>query len=346
MEHTLSIKNALLNGPLGFGTAPLGNMFRSISDDEAASTLEAAWAAGIRYFDTAPFYGAGLAEIRLGQELAKHQRNEYIISTKVGRVVLNEIMEESRVSGRHNKLFKYGKKNKIIFDYTADGVECSICGSLKRLGVDYIDFVWIHDLAQDALGDGWIDQFEIAHNGAMRVLDQLRDQGVIKGWGLGVNRVEPVELVLSLTDVHPDSTLLAGRYTLLDHERALQHLMPTALACNVQIVIGGPYNSGILVGGSHFEYVDAPPNIIARVKRLQKLTDRYSISIKAAALQFSLAHLATVAVIPGASKPERIQEDHDALAAKIPDEFWQDLRREGLVALNAPLPIDIDDFSR
>jgi D-threo-aldose 1-dehydrogenase len=336
----MGIREYLMNGPLGFGTAPLGNMFRNILDDEAAATIEAAWKAGTRYFDTAPFYGAGLAEIRLGKELTKHKRDEYLLSTKVGRVILDEIESGRQQFGEKSALFQYGRPNKIKYDYTADGTKRSIEDSLKRIGVDRLDFVWVHDIAQDFHGDAWLEQFDIARTGAFRALTRLREEGVIKGWGLGVNRTEPVELMLGLIDAHSDSTLLAGRYTLLDHERALQRLMPAAEAKHVDIVIGGPYSSGVLAGGKHFEYADAPREILARVAKIKALCERYSISIKAAAVHFSLAHPAAAAVIPGASRPDRIREDHDALRTVIPDDFWREMRMLGVVASNAPLPID------
>ena len=171
-------------------------------------------------------------------------------------------------------------------------------------------------------------------------LTQLRDQGVIKAWGLGVNTVEPCELALDMAEARPDGFLLAGRYTLLDHERALQRLMPAAAAKKVDIVIGGPYSSGVLVGGAHFEYQKAPPEIVAKVERIKALAQRHQVPIKAAALQFSLAHPASAAVIPGASRPERIAEDRAALTATIPGDFWRELRAQGLVAADAPLPID------
>src|SRR5262249_52293997 len=197
----------------------------------------------------------------------------------------------------------------VVYDYSADGTLRSIEDSLNRLGVDRLDFVWIHDLSRDFHGDEWLSYFEAARKGAFRALTQLREQSVIKGWGLGVNSVEPCELTLDMTEAHPDGFLLAGRYTLLDHEHALQRLMPTAAAKKVDIVIGGPYSSGVLVGGAHFEYQKAPPEILAKVERIKTLAERHRVPIKAAALQFSLAHPATAAVIPGASRPQRTVED-------------------------------------
>lgn len=336
----MKVRSALLNGPLGFGTAPLGNMFRDIPEEEAAATVAAAWDAGTRFFDTAPFYGAGLAEIRLGKELSRHNRDDYVLSTKVGRLILDEIAEDKQEQGEKGALFQHGRKNRIVHDYSADGARRSIEDSLKRMGVDRIDFVWVHDIAADFHGDDWIHMFETAHRGAMPALDALRDEGVIKGWGIGVNKVEAVELLLGLSDVRPDGTLLAGRYTLLDHELALQRLMPAAAEKGVDIIVGGPYSSGILAGGNTFEYADAPPAVVEKVGKIKQLAARHGVPIKAAALQFVLAHPATAAVIPGASKPDRIKGDHEALATRIPDDFWHEMRAQRLVAENAPLPVD------
>lgn len=336
----MSIKSKL-QGKLGFGTAPLGNMFRNIPEEEAMATVDAAWEAGIRYFDTAPFYGAGLAEIRLGQALAKRNRDDYLLSTKVGRVILDELEDPSaRDLGEKGGLFEFGRKNKLVNDYSADATLRSIEDSLKRLKNDRLDIVYVHDIAQDFYGDEWLAQFEIARTGAFRVLTRLREEGVIKAWGLGVNRVEPLEITLELGEAKPDAFLLAGRYTLLDHERALQRLMPAAARQGVDIVVGGPYSSGILAGGMHFEYQQASPEIIAKVERIKAVAQRHQVSVKSAALQFVLANPAVAAVIPGASRPGRIGEDKTALSAIIPAAFWQEMREQKLVAPDAPLPID------
>lgn len=314
----MGLRANFLDGPLGFGTAPLGNMFRHIPDERATATIDAAWAAGTRYFDTAPFYGAGLAERRLGTALARRNRNEYVVSTKVGRIIL--------------------PNNTIAYDYTEQGTLRSIEDSLHRLQLDRLDFVWVHDVAQDFHGDGWLTQFDVARTGAFRALTRLRDEGVITGWGLGVNRTEPIELLLGLAEATPDGSLLTGRYTLLDHKHALQRLMPAAERQHVDIVVGGPYSSGMLFGETHSENRTTPPNIEAKVQRITAIADQHRVPLKAAALQFALAHPATVAVIPGASKPARIAEDHTALATHIPGDFWRDLRRHDLVSPDAPLP--------
>lgn len=328
-----------LQGKLGFGTAPLGNMYRNIPEAEAMATVDTAWNHGVRYFDTAPFYGAGLAEIRLGDALRKRSRDEYVLSTKVGRLVLDELEEPTkRDLGEKGGLFEYGRPNKLVNDYTADATLRSIDDSLKRLNTDRLDIVWVHDIAQDFYGDEWLTQFETARKGAFRVLTRLRDEGVIKAWGLGVNRVEPCELTLDLTEAQPDAFLLAGRYTLLDHERALQRLMPTAATKGVDIIVGGPYSSGVLAGGTHFEYQLASSEILAKVERIKVIAERHQISIKAAALQFSLANPAVAAVIPGASRPDRIAEDFAALSTTIPTAFWREMREEKLIADDAPIP--------
>ncbi|WP_321871019.1 aldo/keto reductase [Burkholderia ubonensis] len=337
----MSLKDTLSGGSaLGFGAAPLGNMFRNIPDEEAAATIEAAWQHGIRLFDTAPSYGAGLAELRLGEALAGHSRDDYVISTKVGRLVLDELEDAKlRDYGEKSGIFEHGRPNRLVSDYSADATLRSIEDSLKRLRTDRLDIVWVHDVAQDIYGDEWLAQFEIARKGAFRVLTRLREEGVIKAWGLGVNRVEPCELTLDLAEAKPDGFLLAGRYTLLDHARALQRLMPAAAANEVGIVVGGPYSSGVLAGGTHFEYQKAPPEILAKVERIKAITERHGVPIKAAALQFVLAHPATAAVIPGASRPERIAEDQAALKADVPADFWHEMREQGLIAADAPLPI-------
>jgi len=330
----------ILPGKLGFGAAPLGNMFRDIPEPEARATVEAAWNDGIRYFDNAPFYGAGLAEIRMGTALSDKPRDEYVISTKVGRVILDEVEDvNARDLGEKGDVFKYGRPNKIVNDYSADATLRSIEDSLKRLKSDRIDIAWVHDVAQDFYGDEWLSVFESARKGAFKALDRLRDEGVIKAWGLGVNRVEPIELLLALQEPRPDGFLLAGRYTLLDHDRALQRVMPMVAERGLGIVVGGPYSSGALVGGPNFEYAPATPEILDKVARIKAIADRYGISMKAAGLQFSLANPSVAAVIPGASQPSRIAEDRAALREAVTADFWRELREAGLVSPQAPVPV-------
>ncbi|QBJ96609.1 aldo/keto reductase [Rhodococcus sp. ABRD24] len=332
----------LLPSSLGFGTAPLGNMFRYIPDWEAAQTIQAAWDHGIRYFDTAPLYGAGLAEIRLGRVLSDHPREEFVISTKVGRMVSNELRGEhvpDRGAEHKDHLFADGLPYRVVDDYSASAAERSIEDSLERLGTDYLDIAWVHDVGQDYHGDTWLEKYEIARTGAFRTLTRLRDEGVIRAWGVAVNRVEPLEITLSLDEPQPDALLLAGRYTLLDHATALQRLLPQAQAQGVDIVVGGPYSSGALVGGATFEYQQTPPEIAFKVARIAAVAEHHSISVKSAALQFVLAHPAVAAVIPGASRPARIAEDVAAAVEVVPPAFWDELRDEGLISPHAPVPV-------
>ncbi|MFC9075677.1 aldo/keto reductase [Streptomyces sp. NPDC057062] len=328
----------ILPGRIGYGAAPLGNMFRAVPDDQARATLQAAWDQGIRYYDTAPFYGAGLSELRLGEFLADKPRDSYVLSTKVGRVILDELEEGARELGEKGGVFEDGLKNKIVHEWTAEATERSIEDSLKRLRTDRLDVVWVHDIAQDFHGDLWLQKFEEARTGAFRVLDRLRDEGVIKAWGLGVNKTEPIELTLGLDEPRPDGFLLAGRYTLLDHEHALERVLPMAQEAGVGMVVGGPYSSGVLAGGKHFEYQPASQEILAKVDTLKTLADKHGVSLKAVALQFSLAHPVTAAVVAGATQPSRIAEDRAALNETIPAELWSELRATRLVSDKVPLP--------
>ncbi|MFF4610853.1 aldo/keto reductase [Streptomyces albidoflavus] len=260
-------------------------------------------------YDTAPFYGAGLAEIRLGELLSRQPRDTYVLSTKVGRVVLDEVEgPAARELGEKGGLFAHGRPNRMVDDYSADATLRSVEDSLKRLGTDRLDIVWVHDIAQDFHGDHWLHHFETARTGAFRVLSKLRDEGVIGAWGLGVNKAEPIELTLDLDEPRPDGFLLAGRYTLLDHDRALQRLLP------------------------------ASPEIVERVRLIRETAERHGVGVKAAVLQLFLAHPASAAVIPGATRPSRIAEDVAALHEEVPAAFWGDLRASGLVSAAAPLP--------
>lgn len=322
---------------IGFGTAPLGNMYRDIPNDEAIATVQAAWDSGIRYFDGAPLYGAGLAELRLGEALSARPRNEYVLGTKVGRLILDEHESAAqRDLGEKGGLFEHGLANRIVYDYTEAGTLRSIEESLKRLRTDRLDYVWIHDPAIDFHGERWREVFDVAMSGAAKALTRLREEGVIGAWGLGVNRVEPCELALEQAD--PDGFLLAGRYTLLDHATALEKLMPLSVERGVGIVVGGPYNSGLLAGGTHYEYQKAPQAMIDRVAQIKAICARFGVDIRAAALQFSLAHPAVAGIIPGASRPERIAENKALATSAIPVELWGELKAAGVISLDAPTP--------
>ena len=326
MKHDVTVKNKL-----GLGTAPLGNMFRDVPEKEAMETIQTAWDEGIRYFDTTPFYGAGLAENRLGEILSSYKRDDYLLSSKVGRIVLDEKEEKEG-------LFEFGRQNKIQTDYTEAGTLKSIEDSLKRLKTDRLDMVYVHDVSPDFLGDEWITKFDEARNGAFKVLDRLRDEGVIKAWGLGVNTTTPIEIALELEHAHPDLSLSATQYTLLQHERALERMMPLAEEKGGGLVIGSAFNSGALLGGDFFDYKEITPEIKRKVEQFTHVARNHGVNLKDAALQFSSAHPAVKAVVTGSTRPDRIKEDLQAMTATVPAAFWQELIEMGLVSPKAILP--------
>ncbi|MYL33667.1 aldo/keto reductase [Pontibacillus yanchengensis] len=326
-----SLEDALKH-KVGLGTAPLGNMFREVPEEEAQTTIQTAWDQGVRYFDTAPFYGAGLAEMRVGEVLSNYNRDDYVLSTKVGRYVTNEKEDKEG-------LFQYARDNKVITDYSEDATLKSIEQSLERLKTNRLDMVFVHDVSPDFHGDEWIAKFDEARKGAFRVLSRLKDEGVIGCWGLGVNTTEPIELAMELEETKPDVCLSATQYTLLQHERALQRMMVTAEEKDVDIVVGSPYNSGVLLGGDHFNYAKAGPDIIDRVNQMNEIGKKYDVPLKAAALQFSTSHPAVKSVIPGSTRPDRIKEDIEMIQRNIPNDFWHELVNKGFISSNAPLPI-------
>lgn len=316
---------------LGLGGAPLGNMTRAVPEEEAQETLQAAWEQGIRFFDTAPHYGTGLSEQRFGEFLSTRPRDEYFLTTKVGRLITDE-----RVDLDPDDLFGQGLPYRKVFDYTEDGALRSIEDSLKRLKTDRLDMVWIHDVSEDVHGEDWGRQLDTALDGAARALTRLREEGVIKGWGLGVNLVEPCLRALEHSD--PDAFLQAGRYTLLDHDRTLNELYPRCLERGVGIVQGGPFNSGLLAGGDLYEYAEAPQGKRDQATRLRAIAERFDIDLRAAALQFVVAHPSVQATIPGTTRAERVAEYVALFEAEITGEFWQTLKHEGLLPEQAPVP--------
>ena len=316
-------------GPLGFGGAPLGNMFDVVDEETAEAALVAAWDSGVRYFDTAPHYGSGLSEHRFGTVLRRYPREQFVLSTKVGRLLRPD------ASRPENPPFKEGLPFRVDVDYSYDGIMRSIEDSYQRLGFAQIDIAFVHDLAADHLGDAWEEQFEIARTGAFRALDALRDQGVIKGWGLGVNRTEPC--VRTIEQANPDVFLLAGRYSLLN-QPALDRLFPLCAERGVHVVVGGPYNSGLLAGGRNFEYQEAPTDMIAKRDRIAAICERHGADIRSAALQFCAAHPVVAAIIPGAKRPDKVRENARLMAATVPAAVWEELREEALIPADAPVP--------
>ena len=317
-------------GPLGLGGAPLGNLFAPVPEDVAEAAVEAAWDAGIRFFDTAPLYGLGLSEHRMGRVLRGRPRDAFALCTKVGR-----LLDPDETAPREQHGFVDGLPFRVRFDYSADATLRSIEHSLARLGVARLDAVLIHDAAEDPHGDAWRDRFAEAMAGAAPALTRLREQGVIRAWGLGVNNVEPCLMALEQAD--PDLFLIAGRYTLLDHG-ALDRLLPACAARGASLVIGGPYNSGLLAGGTTFNYAPAAPNLLARRDRIAAVCAAHGVSMKAAALRFCAAPKVVACVIPGGRSVAEVAENARLMAEPIPASLWAALRAEGLIPEAAPVP--------
>ncbi len=321
---------------LGFGSAPIGNLFRAISDEDAHTVLEAAWAGGIRYFDTAPLYGLGLSETRLNRFLRGKPRWEYVISTKIGR--LFRVTTPDRRDGI-GKWFDVPARNEI-YDYGHDAVMRSVEFSLERLGLDRIDILYAHDLdlfnhgTQAAL-DARLAEFM---SGGYRALLRLRDDGVIRAFGAGVNEWEPCAWMMERGDF--DIFLLAGEYSLLRTE-ALDGFMNPAAARGVGVVVGGPYNSGILATGprpgAQYRYSDAPAWAMDKAARLQALCAAHGVRLVDAAFQFCTRHPAVVSVIPGGQTLFEMESNLKAAAAVIPPALWEAMKAEGLIHPNAPV---------
>jgi D-threo-aldose 1-dehydrogenase len=310
---------------LGLGGAPLGGLFSSVAEDDAAATVETAYRAGLRFYDTAPFYGHGRSEARLGRYLRPHPRDEYVLATKVGRVLVPA--ESSAIEDhRYRDVLPFNP----VFDFSREGVLRSFEESLNRLGLERIDVLHIHDPDHH-------DRQALTE--AFPALLSLKQQRLIRAIGAGMNQWEMLARFARHADF--DCFLLAGRYTLLD-QSALAELLPLCLERKISVILGGPYNSGILAtgsgGGGHYNYEAAPPGIVARTRRIEEVARRHDVPLKAAALQFPLAHPAVAAVIPGARSAAEVAENVAMVQQPIPGEFWEELRGGGLIADAAPVP--------
>jgi len=317
---------------LGLGGTGLGDMYHATSEEAAQATVDAAWDAGIRYFDTAPHYGAGLSEHRFGHALRRRERNDYSLSTKVGRLLVPA--EKGEIADPFVGALPFRR----VTDYSADGARRSIEDSLQRMALSHIDFVYVHDLSPDRFSQAEYEHYyaiAAGPGGAFEGLVKLREEGVIKGWGLGVNTVDPC--LRALRDSDPDIFLLAGRYTLME-TTPLDELFPLCEQRGAKVVLGGPFNSGFLAGGPNYDYAPAGEDKIAQRERLRQVAARHGVDVPAAALQFGLAHPVVAATIPGASSPEHLRRNAALMEIVIPPAFWEELRVEGLVAQEAPLP--------
>jgi D-threo-aldose 1-dehydrogenase len=322
---------------LGLGSAPLGNYLRPLPEEEYTALLEGTWDSGLRYFDTAPFYGLGLSEMRVGRQLHKRESGSYTLSTKVGRLLLPCAPEE--VNGL---FFVETPQVRWVYDYSYDAIMRSYESSLQRLGVDKVDILFVHDV--DAFCHGGREGSEQAiqnllSQGGWRALDELRSLGAIAAIGAGVNEWQPCARLLELVD--PDLFLLAGRYTLLEQE-PLDTLFPECERRGVGVVIGGPYNSGILAGRTTYNYSDAPPDIVKRVREIEAVCASHAVPLNAAALQFVLAHPVVVSVIPGSQTLSELQQNIAALDVRIPAAFWNELKQRNLLHPRAPVPAAVE----
>lgn len=321
----------------GMGGVPLGNEFNKHTDREAESTLQAAWEVGVRYFDVAPWYGFGLAERRFGHFLHTRNRDDYVLSSKVGKLF------KASQNNRHRDIFPLSDSpNDIVFDYTASGVRRSVEDSLQRLGVSHLDIAFVHDISPDFayFPNGWEEQYEIAKKGAFPELTKMREEGIIKGWGIGVNTPEPILRVIR--DADPDVCLCARQYSLIDHADAVNHLFPAVREKGVPLVMGSSLNAGFLSGSARFNYGPSnfkiPQEVIHKREQLRTVAARHAVDLRTASLQFSAAASAAIALVVGARSPQQISEDFNSLLVKVPQGFWEDLRQEKLIHPDATLP--------
>jgi D-threo-aldose 1-dehydrogenase len=322
---------------LGFGGAGLGDLFTVVPEAEAAATLQAAWDEGIRYYDTAPWYGRGQSEHRFGRFLYERQRGDYVLSTKVGRTLHPVHRAETFQRG----MWAGGLPFQHRFDYSYDGVMRAFEDSLQRLGLPRIDLLLIHDL------DLWHHQriervtayLTELFNGGWRALQELKQAGLIRGIGAGINELGMMPRMLDLMEL--DFFLVALRYTLLD-QRVLDYEFPRCMEHKVGFVIGGVFASGILatgaVAGAKNDYADASPEVMATVARIEAVCRRHNVPLAAAALQFPLGHHSVAAVIPGAVAPGQVKRNVAAFRHPIPADLWAELKHEGLLRADAPTP--------
>lgn len=311
---------------LGFGGAPLGGLFDAVDGDEATATLETAMDSGVTYIDTAPFYGFGRSERRVGDVL---RGRDYVLSTKVGRRLEVGAAPDPAALGWPDALPFHP-----VFDYSYDGIMRSFEDSTQRLGLDKIDILYVHDIGRVTHGEANEQHFKTLAESGYRALEELRNTGRVKAIGLGVNEAD---ICLDAMNIGQwDVFLLAGRYTLLE-QGPLADLLPACLENNVSIVVGGPFNSGILVGGDTWDYGQAPPHIIERVRKLSGICQEFGVPLPAAALQFPLGHPSVISVVPGLRNRQELMDTLRWVSHEIPQAFWTRLRDQGLLASGAPV---------
>jgi D-threo-aldose 1-dehydrogenase len=323
---------------LGFGAASIGGVFDEVGEADGLATIERAWELGVRYFDVAPLYGYGTGERRIGLSLAGRDRDDFVVSTKVGKLVrrVDEVdpgadVDRDAFGDRRDADPTQDSGFRVVFDYSRDGILRSIDESLGRLGLDRLDIVYLHDPD---------DHWEAAIGQAYPTLHRLREDGVVGAIGAGMNQSAMLTRFAREGDF--DVFLVAGRYTLLDQD-ALAELLPTCLERNVAVVVGGVMNSGILAAPAQtgrFNYKPPPAEIVERARRLAAVCEHHDVPLKAAAIQFPLAHPAVTSVVAGVGRVDHLEEYPVFMREAIPAALWAELRNEGLLAADAPVPSD------
>jgi len=307
----------------GLGGAPLGNLYNVVSEKQAMATVEKALLLGFKHIDTAPFYGFGISEERIGKALQKHGREEYTLSTKVGRVLVPS--DEEAANSSH---WAGPPPLKAVFDFTAEGIRESLEGSKERLRTDKFEILFLHDCD---------DHVEDALRYAYPLLSKMRERDEVKAIGAGLNSYDTALKLIKREQF--DCFLLAGRYTLLE-QGALDEFLPLCHDNKIGVIIGGPFNSGILASdlspGAKYDYTDAPPDILDRARRIREVCDRYEVPLRSAALQFVLANQTVTAVIPGCRSPAEVESNGAALRQRIPSGLWQELKERRLIREDAP----------
>lgn len=321
---------------MGFGGAPLGNLFQALSEADSLATVRACYDAGIRYFDTAPLYGYGLGEHRLGEALRGRDRDTFVLSTKIGR-----LLRPGDPRTLDHGPFRDALPFAEVYDYSYDGVMRSVEDSLQRLGMHRIDILLAHDL------DVWTHRSESARQqrvgefmaGGYQAMVRLREQGAVRAIGAGLNETAACQDLAERGDF--DCFLLAGRYTLLE-QAPLDEFLPLCEQRRIGLIIGGVYNTGILatgaVEGAYFQYAPAPPEIMERVRKIEAVCARHRVRLPTAALQFPLGHPAVATVIPGTRAPSEVAQNLEIFAPTVPADFWAELKQQGLLRKDAPTP--------
>lgn len=316
---------------LGFGCGPIGGLFGKVPDERAYATVRAARDGGIDYFDVAPFYGIGLAEHRLGEAMRSRPR-DFVLSTKVGRLLKPTAQPQQ-------SMFREALPFEVVYDYSYDGVMRSVDDSCQRLGMAGADILYIHDVNRKWQGDALEARFREAMEGGYRALERLRAAGAVKAIGVGVN--DP-DILLRFAEAGDfDCFMLAGRYTLLE-QTPLEKLFPVCGKRGISIVAAGPFNSGILATGAkpgaRYFYADADAAILDKTRRIEAVCERHAVPLAAAALQFALGHPVVASVATGMVSPQEVEANLKYMAYVIPDDFWQELKQEGLLLRETPIP--------